>query len=182
MKKKKWALVFLLFTGIILFATQSAIGGCEVGDLDWLISEGNAPGTKLDGPITIFYQPKEDNGPEEENAVTCFEGAEPADMYFFLRLKKGANLYSFAGGPEIICFPDDVTEVVPYIIGVFFDEHVVPTLYPDCTPNQNPPDEDCPNIVLKSADLGVDWEPPPGFGFTSGLNYFIANIQVGIHD
>ena len=178
MKTKKWALVFLLFPGIIFFAAQSALGGCEVGDLDWLVSEGNAPGTKLDGPITIFYQPIEVNGDTEENTFNCFQGDNPVDMYFFLRLKKGTNLYSFAGGPEIICFPGEVTTAVPDKIGEFFVDHVVPTLYPGCV---GPPDT-CPEIVLKSAVLAVDWEPPLGFGYTSGLYYFIADIQVAIHD
>ena len=43
MKTNKWALIFLLFTGIILFAAQSALGGCEVSSLDALIETGNAP-------------------------------------------------------------------------------------------------------------------------------------------
>ena len=97
-----------------------------------------------------------------------------------MRLKKGSKLYSFAGGPESIDnFPADIFTEVPDIIGIYFDNVVVPTLYPGC--DETHPTT-CPNIVLKSADMGVDWEPLPGFGFTSGLLYFIANIQVGIHD
>jgi hypothetical protein len=162
MKTKKWALMFLLFTGIILFAAQSALGGCEVSDLDWLISGEKAPGTKLEGPITLFYKP--DNG---------ISG--PADVYWFMRLRKGSSFYSFAGQDRIE-FPVDIASPtgVPFIIEQFFDNVVVPTLYPGC----NTPPDTCPDIVLKSADMGVDWEPP---GANSGLFFFIANIQVGIH-
>ena len=169
MKTKKWTIIFLLFTGIILFAAQSALGGCEVTDLDYLVSGGNAPGTKLEGPLTIFYQlPPE-----------TYSG--PAEMYWFMRLRKGSTFHAFAGGPTTIQFPVDLLSPtgVPYIIEQFFNSSVVPALYPEC---EGPPDT-CPDIVLKSADMGVDWDAEPGPGlFQSGLFYFIANIQVAIHD
>jgi hypothetical protein len=164
MKTNKWTIIFLLFTGIILFAAQSALGGCEVADLDFLISDEKAPGTKLEGPLTLFYQlpPGEISG--------------PADLYWFIRLRKGSMFYSFAGGPAAITFPTDILTEVPIIIGEFFDTTVVQNLYPGCELTTT---DTCPNIVLKSADMGVDWEPP---GDNSGLFFFIANIRVAIHD
>jgi hypothetical protein len=170
MKTKKWAIIFLLFAGIILFAVQSAIGGCEVSNLDPLLPDDNAPGTKLEGPITIFYQ--------------LPDGATsgPAFMYWFMRLRKGSTFYTFAGGPADIIFPSDLLDVidgVPYILENFFNDTVVPALYPECTLN---PDI-CPNIVLKSYDMEVDWDAEPGGEeFDSGLYYFIANIVVAIQE
>ena len=163
MKTKKWALVFLLFTGMILFAGQSALGGCEVAALDALIEGGNAPGTKLEGPLTVFYYGSTD-------------GIGSASMYFFMRLRKGSDFYSFAGGPYSVTLPGDFINLVPWYIQDFFINVVVPDLYPNCDTAEPP---DCPEIVLKSYDMDVDWEAP---GSDNGLVYFIANIQVAIHD
>jgi hypothetical protein len=180
MKTKKWALVFLLFTGIIFFAAQSAVGGCEVGDLDWLISGENAPGTKLEGPLTIYYHCI------EADPNDCEDYIFTADMYFFLRLRKGSTLYSFAGGPEQIEVPGDLLSTtedgVAWKIGEFFDDVVVPALYPGC--NETSPDS-CPSVALKSADNAVDWEPwDPAIVNTAtpGLAFFITDIVVGFRD
>ena len=168
MKTKKWAIIFLLFTGIILFAAQSALGGCEVADLDWLISGQNAPGPKLEGPITIIYIPRDGI-------------SGPTDMYWFLRLRKGSSFYSFAGGPTVINYPLAITDQgengVASILQEFFELHVVETLYPGCNSAGT-----CPDIVLKSADMGVDEETPGYSPPEWGIFYFIANIQVGVHD
>jgi hypothetical protein len=182
MKTKKWAIIFLLFVGIILFAAQSALGGCEIAALDALVAEGNAPGTKLEGPLTVFYYGNTN-------------GIGTASMYFFMRLRKGSDFYSFAGGPYLVTLPTDFTNLVPDYIEDFFINVVVPNLN-ECDLNYNPanpPSYDCqdppytvcaqcpelPDIVLKSYDMDVDWEAP---GNNGGLVYFITNIQVGIHD
>ena len=168
MKAKKWALIFLLFTGIMLFAAQSALGGCEVAALDELISEGNAPGLKLEGPLTVFYQKTSDDPPGPEFTV---------DMYWFLRLRKGSDLYSFAGGPATdIILPTDLLTIVPGTIETFFINTVVPAVVTGC----DIPPEVCPEVILKSYDLDVDDETP--LGDNAGLLYSIANIVIGLHD
>jgi hypothetical protein len=180
MKTKKWAIIFLLFTGMILFAVQSALGGCEVSNLDWLISGENAPGPKLEGPLTIFYQCDESNQANDcVNRPYDFSG----NMYFFLRLRKGSKLYSFAGGPYPVDVTDDLmctdsASCVAWQIGEFFDKRVVPTLYPGC--DDPPPPSTCPTIVLKSADNLVNWEPE--VGYNSNLAFFITDIVVGIRE
>jgi hypothetical protein len=171
MKTKKWAIIFLLFASIILFAAQSALGGCEVAALDALIETGgNAPGTKLSGPITVFYQCI------EPDSNDCLDNRFLADMYFFLRLRKGAEFYSFAGKIEEVNFPDFESDVAN--IQAFFDDTVLPALYPGCDEAGNPA---CPDIVLKSYDMDVDWEAPPA-NVEPGLFFFIADIVVAIQD
>ena len=171
MRTKKWALFFLMCTGFILFAAQSALGGCEVAALDALIETGgNAPGTKLSGPITVYYQCV------EENLGDCEGASFLADMYFFLRLRKGAEFYSFAGkfgGVDFPSFDADVANIL-----AFFEDTVIPSLYPGCDELGNPP---CPSIVLKSYDMDVDWEAPPA-NVEPGLFFFIADLVVAIQD
>jgi hypothetical protein len=166
MRTKKWALTFLVvFAGIILFAAQSALGGSEVATLDLLIV-GKAPGTKLEGPITVFYEP-----------VVCGTPGPKwiAKMYWFMRLKKGYDLYQFAGGPKLVEIPTDLVDAIPDIIGEFIIDTVIPTLY-SCNPTSP---GDCPDAVLKSYDLDVDWEAP---GYNSGLFFFIADIVIAVQD
>jgi len=82
MKTKKWALTFLVvFTGMILFTAQSALGGSEVSGLP--PPTGNAPGTKYEGPLTVFFHDVNETG------RSAFE----ADMYWFLRLRHGSELW-----------------------------------------------------------------------------------------
>ena len=164
MGTKKKVLTFLVFAGIMLFTAQAAFGGCEVASLDPLIS-GNAPGTKLEGPITVFYQLGSENP----------DGTFQAGMYFFLRLRKGSQFYQFAGGPVDVEYPTDIVDEVPIIIGDFFVDTVIPNLY-GC--NSEIPG-DCPDVVLKSYDMDVDWEAP---GENSGLRFFIADIVIAIQD
>ena len=160
MGTKKKALTFLLFAGIILFTAQSAFGGCEVAALDALIDvSGNAPGTKLSGPITVFYKFKSGNP----------AGEFVADMYFFLRLRKGYDLHQFAAGPTEVTVP--YFEAHVFFIEDFFEDTVIPALY-NCT-------ADCPSVVLKSYDMDVDWEAP---GDNGGLFYFIADIVIAVQD
>ena len=166
MGTKKKVLTFLVFAGMMLFTAQSALGGCEVAALDPLIIDGNAPGTKLEGPLTVFYKwvSHDPDGP-----------AWTADMYWFLRLRHGSKFYSFAGGPEEVLFPTEILTMPPIIIGDFFADIVIPNLY-KCNPEI--PGE-CPEVVLKSYDMDVSWEPP---GDNGGLYYFIADIVIAVQD
>lgn len=169
MGTKKKALTFLLFAGIMLFTAQAAFGGCEVAALDTLITDSNAPGTKLSGPITVFYKWVSDDPEPNDPAWT-------ANMYWFLRLRHGSLFYQFAGGPEEVIIPTNFIDAIRDIIGTFFEETVVPTLYDPCDPAIL---GDCPDVVLKSYDMDVDWEAP---GENSGLRFFIADIVIAIQD
>ena len=168
MGTKKKALTFLLFAGIMLFTAQSAFGGCEVAGLDALIDvSGNAPGTKLSGPITVYYQKIGD--PKPGYIFT-------ADMYLFLRLRKGAEVYQFAGKVAGVDFPNIDADVLN--IEEFFEDIVIPALYSGCDPLV-----DCPNVVLKSYDMDVDWETPGDTGEGEEKLYsFIADIVIAVQD
>jgi len=166
MKTKRWAMILLLFAGIIFLAAQTALGGCEVAALDALISGDNAPGLKLEGPLTVYYTQTSDD--PEGPAFT-------ADMYWFIRLRKGSQLYSFAGGPQEVILPTELLSVVPDTIENYFMTTVVPAVIPGC---ESEP-EGCPDVVLKSYNMDVDDTTP--FGDNGGLLYFIANIVIGIH-
>jgi hypothetical protein len=161
MKTKKWALIFLLFTGIILFAGHSAFGGCEILGLgDLIVLEGNAPGTKYSGPITIYFH------------EATFGDNPTSTMYYFMRFKKGNKLYAFAGFTEDVDpLPVNLEGQVD-IIADFINEIVVPVVEECELPN-------CPTATLKSFSLDVSQEDPPE-GNPQGLFYYILDIEIGV--
>ena len=88
----------------------------------------NAPGTKYEGPLTIYYVPA---------------GTNTFDMYFFLRLRKGSTLHAFSG--TALGVPGAVEDQQQAITD-FFNNNVKPILYPE----SNPP------ALLKSIDQIAD--------------------------
>lgn len=166
MKVSKGVLILLLLSGMFFCAAQSAFGGCEVAILDQLINlqdQQNAPGTKYYGTITIYFEPAPISGSETPNS----------NMYYFLRLRKGYNLYSFAGKTVNIDPRASNLERQVNAIGSFFNETVIPKLY-DCTTY-----EDCPVAFLKSYSLDVSQEE--SFGSSEFL-FYIADIVIAVQD
>lgn len=158
MKTKKWVLFFLLFTGIILFAAQSAIAGCEIAGLGDLIElDGNAPGTKYSGPVTIYFHEVMDG---------------TYTMYYFMRFKKGNQLYAFAGStPNVDPVPNNLEQQVG-IIADFINDEFVPFVKACEIGN-------CPTAVLKSFSLDVSQEDPVQ-GNPQDLFYYILDIEIGV--
>ena len=83
-----------------------------------------AAGTKLSGPLTIYYAPSISSG--------------NVDMHMFLRLRKGYSLYAFSTVYENVEYK---TAVQPVRVMEFLLNEVVPELY--CDPG-DPKDSDYP--------------------------------------
>ena len=162
MKTTTKILAFLMLCSALVFAAHSAFAGCEVSVLDDLILEGgNAPGTKLSGPITVFL-------------TNVDEASGTADMYFFMRLRKGGDTYAFAGESTGVGYASFVEQ--ESVIEDFFKETVIPALYNNCLPGTT-----CPAVALKSYDMDVDQDIEP-LGYKSGLRFFIADIVIAVQD
>ena len=87
---KKLGVILIIFCAVMFVYVQPAMSrGCQGGadGGDQIDTDKTAPGTKLSGPLTIIYEP----GP---NGVS-------AQIKFFLRLRKGYDLYAFAGEADI---------------------------------------------------------------------------------
>src|SRR5438876_8784361 len=93
----KAALTFILLVVTLQAASQLALGQSEVATLeDDITVDKEAPGTKLHGTLTIYYEPTD----------ICSSAVEA--KFFFMRLKKGGRLFPFSGdlSGEHICLDD----------------------------------------------------------------------------
>ena len=126
MNRAKAIFVFSIFilAFLIVFASQSAMAGCQVRPgFDPLDPDPQASGTKYVGPITVFYN-KNQIGDENDDQI-CW----------FVRLRKGQSLYSFAEcsdktfdgdllDPRL--FPGDAANLIKYY---FFPKVAIPAIY-----------------------------------------------------
>ena len=86
MKKTRLIFTLLLMTGLILVTAQSEVwarasDAPQGGSL--IDTDGQAKGTKLSGPLTIYYD--------------IAQGSSSGNMYFFMRLRQGNTLRIFGG-------------------------------------------------------------------------------------
>ena len=166
MRTKKWSIIFLVFFGFILFAAQSAIGGCELPFLDELIdASGNAPGTKYDGTITVYFDT------EDYETLSYF-----SDMYFFLRLRKGQEKYSFSGVAYSVDWRQSNIPGQLDLLDEFIGTTVIKNLY-NCNPD--PTTGTCPEYSLKSYNLDVNEDESGG---SSTFRFWIVDIVIGVVD
>jgi hypothetical protein len=169
MRTKKWSIIFLLFTGIILFSAQSAIGGCELPFLDELVDLSNAPKTKYEGPITVYFD-TDDYPPAPISYLS--------DMYYFLRLRKGQTKYSFSGVTRGIDYRQAFIPQQLDALDEFFRTTVIKTIY-NCNPDPDPAVGNCPDYSLKSYRLDVNEDESMG---SSDFRFWIVDIIIGVLD
>lgn len=157
MKRFKELLIVLLALAVVfafgapaLAAFGSQGGATGAGGIQ---VDPNAPGTKYEGPLTIYYVPA--------------EGIGNYNMYFFLRLRKGSTLYAFSGTAPVV---DDVG-VQQLAIENFFTNTVIPLLYP----GEDPPS------ALKSVDQIVD-NFTTGQTCCSGKEFTIMDVVIAVQD
>jgi hypothetical protein len=135
-----------------------------LGDL--VVLDSNAPGTKYSGPVTVYFH-------EETDGTFT--------MYYFLRLKRGNELYSFAGfTANVDPSPNELGAQV-CIIEAFIKRVVIPVVEEcsagvcdDCDPCDT---GDCPTAVLKSFSQDVAQGEPPE-GNPQLLTFYILNIVI----
>lgn len=99
----------------------------------------NAPGTKLTGPLTVYYI--------KVGETNDFIPKPIVDMYVFMRLRHGNQLNSFS--TVIKDFVYEAAEIVWQIkdFETFIDNTVIPVLYPGITPQ--------PKALIKVIDQDV---------------------------
>ncbi|RLB88249.1 MAG: hypothetical protein DRH26_13960 [Deltaproteobacteria bacterium] len=108
-----------------------------------------AHGTKYSGPLTIYYIF------DHIEQKTLINGdvvdIDYYSMHFFMRLRKGVNLYSFSGvAEETYEYTDTLGQMTA--TEDFIQDTVIPSIY--CNP-LNPPCTD-PIALLKSIDMLVE--------------------------
>ena len=146
MKTKK-ALFFALIVALPLLLTAPQVlaqRGCQDptgGSYFDAWTDPQAPGTKLYGTLTIFYQKV-----CQESLDCCLgNGGIGTKMFFVLRLSKGNDLFVFAGdsGAETVCYVDMTRQ--KEILFDFFQSHVLPVVSPSSS-----------HFALKAVDQVVD--------------------------
>lgn len=169
MRSKIGVFIFAVISVAILFASQPAMAGCSVtawdSFADALGADKKAAGTKLTGPLTFVL------------------GEGDVDSSFYLRLRKGMEIYQFDGECDDSLF--GIEEIEDYVeqgecIDHYFNHTVIPYIF-ECKSivvgGQNWGVEDCPSddqVVLKSIDMGTEQG--------SVGNYYIIDITVAVQD
>ena len=120
----KAALTFILLVVTLQAASQLALGQSEVATLeDDITVDKEAPGTKLHGTLTIYYEPTD----------SC-QLPDSAAKFFFMRLRMGKELFPFSGkfsGKDICMSDSDSVARQQMAIEEFVKEKVIPELFPN---------------------------------------------------
>ena len=137
----KAALTFILLVVTLQAASQLALGQSEVATLeDDITVDKEAPGTKLHGTLTIYYEPTD----------SC-QLPDSAAKFFFMRLRMGNDLFPFSGqfsGKDICMSDSDSVARQQMAIEEFVKDEVIPDLFSCSQPS-------CPPVALKSVDQFV---------------------------
>lgn len=156
--KKIYIMLILIFT-MFVFVTPSfgALSTQVTSDVELINVDKNAPGTKLTGPLTIYF-------------ANYDSSAGTADMYVFLRLRKGYELYSFSTSMPGITYSASNIEVLTGYINDFIADSVLPEIYAGATPP----------FAIKSVDQIV--QDDPICSYCSGLNFAIMDVVIAVMD
>jgi hypothetical protein len=112
MKKRMGVLIFVFLLGMILGTMQPAmLFAAEYPGNPWdiFVYPSHYSGTKLSGPLSVYYFPL---------GSSCY------NMYYTVRLSKGHNLYLFSGSAESFCVSKDLIQESGDIIMIFLDSAV----------------------------------------------------------
>lgn len=157
---KKIQILMLSAVMLFVFANPvfSAMSTQTTSAVDLIDVEKSAPGTKLTGPLTIYY-------------ANYDADAKTADMYVFLRLRKGYKLNAFATVIHGVIYTPDHIDTMTGNITDFIATIVLPELF----------DGVAPPFAIKSVDQIV--EDDPYCNFCSGeINIAIMDITIAVQD
>ena len=172
MKPIKTLLIILTAMAVVFAFSQSALaalgsqGGAGGGNSIAVVKD--APGTKYVGPLTTYVIDNPNYAPD--NGETQYL------IYFFLRLKKGMNLYAFSGIAGLTDNGD-----IPQMqakINAFVANTVIPILYHEYAP-------DYPEFWVKAVDNiaqdeTAELDYPPCCNDLDGLPMQISIMDVTI--
>ena len=157
MKPIKGLLIVLLAMAVVFTFGQSALAA--FGSQGGAGGEGgievvkDAPGTKYSGPLTIYY---------------TSSGIGLYNMHFFMRLRKGWDLYAFSGIANDV---DGTVDAQQAVIDNFVRDTVIPILYPGVDP--------APEVWLKSVDQIVD---DATSSCCDSMVYTIMDVVIAVQD
>lgn len=160
MKKTRLLFILLLMMGLILGTAQFEVwartsdtpqGGSAI------VTDAQAKGTKLSGPLTIYYD-------IDENGA--------GNMYFFMRLRQGHTLRIF-GGVRPIADYNNIAEIQSNI-EAFVGETVIPALFGTYVGD---------NWALKSVDQVIEPDDPTATPDCCGAMLFtIMDVVIAVED
>jgi hypothetical protein len=171
---KRIAFIFLTLFMVFAFGQSAmALVGSEPGTngSGGIVVNPNAPGTKYEGPLTIYYVPDPDH--------TGF-----SFMHIFLRLRKGSTLWGFSGISAVSVDPTVTTDGQAQVTA-FMNNTVMPILYPSYVPPTDPNNVQTSNYpwYLKSVDQVVSDNallgPPP---CCNDMTFVIMDVIVAVQD
>ncbi|MDH3330025.1 MAG: hypothetical protein OEM01_12395 [Desulfobulbaceae bacterium] len=141
----------------------SALSTQTTSDVDIINVDKNAPGTKLSGPLTIYF-------------ANYDSVLQTADMYVFLRLRKGYDLYAFSTIIPGVAYTASNIDILTDNINDFIENNVLPEIYGGVTPP----------YAIKSTDQIVQDDPLcnycPGPPAGEHMNFTIMDIVIAVQD
>ena len=153
----------LVMAALMVFAAQQAdarTSSTTGGTIFDSYVNKQAKGTKMFGPLTIYY---------EEKGSFCPDGDPLTNMHVFLRLRKGSDLYAFSDVIEDICYFDTTAQITA--IDQFIRTVVVPPLF-GITTNA---------VDVKSVEEVADCPEPMCFPVSMDGPYFtILDIEIAV--
>ena len=173
MKPIKGLLIILIALAVVFTFSQSALAalGSQGGAGDEegsIVVTKDAKGTKYVGPLTTYVVDNPEYVPGEDTS-----GETPYLIYFFLRLKKGWDLYAFSGIAGLTNSKD--IPQMQFAIDAFVANTVIPILYHEDAPKY-------PRFWLKAVENIAEDEPTPE-GFPPCCNdsrwFLYANFDYG---
>lgn len=157
---KKIQVLMLSAVMLFVFASPafSAMSTQTTSDVDLITVDKSAPGTKLSGPLTIFY-------------ANYDLDAKTADMYVFLRLRKGFDLYAFSTVIPGVAYKASNIDTMTDLIEDFIAANVIPEIYDGATPP----------FAIKATDQKI--QDDPNCNYCSGDIFFaIMDITIAVQD
>ena len=155
-------MTLLALAMVITFsATELTAGGCQPGSDGEGGIEVNpkAPGTKYEGPLTVYYEKVVDTDPQEYI------------LNFFLRLRKGSTLNAFSAQSAAIYLDvESIKEETQW----FFTNTVIQNLYDEPIPLDA--------ALLKSVDQLVDEATSGGEEVNNGMVFNILDVVIAVQD
>ena len=156
--------VLLVAATIVSLAPGLLWAGAETGGgsiFDSVVNP-NAPGTKVSGPMTIFYDVVEITPTE-----ACPSGQLMTGISVVMALTKGNTVNTFSndfGISPALCFPAIDTQVA--LVTQFIQDRVIPILFPGITPT--------PSFQYKSATAPNPTKTGTSDSFAVSLNVILA--------
>ena len=164
MKKARLIFILVLMVGFMLGITQSEVwartsdtpqGGSAI------VTDGQAKGTKLSGPLTIYYA----------DLTTNEQGITSGTMYFFMRLRQGHTLWIFGGMRPLADYNN--ISMIQDNIEDFVGQTVVPALF----------GQTVEYWALKSVDQVIEPDDPTATnGCCGGMSFTIMDVVIAVTD